>query len=70
MTSAVLIATDVQAENNQTDILICRNVYGIVTTTLDERIAELIGVVAGLVVGLLLLGGQLIFRRKNNQYAR
>ena len=62
--AGVLISRYVNGENIRTGILISRNVEGNVETLLDTRSTILAGVVAGAVLGSLLMLGQFLFRRK------
>jgi hypothetical protein len=62
--AGVLVSRDVQGENIRTGLLISRNVTGNVETLLDTRSTILVGVVAGAVVGTILMMGQFLFRRK------
>jgi hypothetical protein len=60
----VLASRSVKADSIRTGILISRNVEGSVETLMDTRSTILAGVVAGAVLGSLLLLGQFLFRRK------
>jgi hypothetical protein len=62
--SGVLISREVHGENIRTGILISRNVDGNVETLMDTRSTVLAGLVAGAVVGSILMLGQFLFRRK------
>jgi hypothetical protein len=62
--AGLLVSRDVQGENIRTGLLISRNVTGNVETLLDTRSTVLVGVVAGAIVGSILMVGQLLFRRK------
>lgn len=54
----------VQAETIRAGVLLGRNVNGNVQTLLDTRGALLVGVAGGVVAGLVLLAGRLLFGRK------
>jgi hypothetical protein len=60
-----VIATKVKADNINTGILISREIYGNVTTTLDGQTALIAGLAGGAMLGLILLAGKLLFGRKN-----
>ena len=62
--AGVLISRDVQAETIRTGVLISRNVQGKVETLLDTRSTILVGMVAGAVIGSMLMLGQFLFRRR------
>lgn len=59
-----VMAANVSAANIRTGILLGRNVHGPVETLLDTRGALLAGISAGVVTGLVLLVGKLLFRRR------
>lgn len=63
--AVAIVATAVTGDNIRTGLLISREVHGNVTTTFDARLAVLTGFIAGSVVGLILLAGRLLFRRKD-----
>jgi hypothetical protein len=62
--AAILASRTVKADTLRTGILISRNVEGNVETLMDTRSTVLAGIVAGAVIGSLLMLGQYLFRRK------
>jgi hypothetical protein len=62
--AAILASRTVKADTIRTGILISRNVEGNVETLMDTRSTILAGIVAGAVMGSLLMLGQFLFRRK------
>jgi hypothetical protein len=62
--AGALISRNVTGENIRTGILISRNVEGNVETLMDTRSTILAGVVAGAVLGTIMMLGQFLFRRK------
>jgi hypothetical protein len=63
-TAGVLISREVHGGNIRTGVLISRNVDGDVETLMDTRTTVLAGIVAGAVIGSMLMVGQFLFRRK------
>ena len=57
-------ATEINAENIRTGILISREVRGNVTTVVEGRTVLLAGLAGGAIAGLILLAGKLLFGRK------
>ncbi len=62
--ATLLVATHVGADRVQTGILIARRVEGNVETYMNTRQVVAAGVLSGLVAGLILLAGRLLFGRK------
>lgn len=62
--AAILASRAIKADTIRTGILISRNVEGNVETLMDTRSTVLAGMVAGAVMGSLLMVGQFLFRRK------
>jgi len=60
----ILAGAEVNSNQIRTGVLIGRNVNGNVETLLDTRTAILVGVAGGVVGGLILLAGRLLFGRK------
>jgi len=60
----VLVAGQAELSQTRTVVLLAREVHGEVQTVLDTRGAALAGIAAGVVVGLLLMIGGLLGRRK------
>lgn len=60
----IMAGNEINAENIRTGILIGRDVKGNVTTVVDGRTALLAGLAGGVVAGLILLAGKLLFGRK------
>jgi hypothetical protein len=58
------IADTAQLDQSSTLILLAREVHGDVDTVLDTRGAAVAGILAGAVLGLMLIGGSLFLRRK------
>ncbi len=63
-TAGVLVSREVHGENIRTGILISRKVEGNVETLMDTRATVLAGIIAGAVIGSMLMVGQFLFRRK------
>lgn len=62
---AVIVAGgQINAETIRAGLLIGRNVNGTVHTLVDARAALTAGVLGGLIAGLVMLAGKLLFRRK------
>lgn len=64
MKAAIVAGAQIHAENIRAGVLIGRNVNGNVHTLLDARGALAAGALGGLVAGLVLLAGKLLFRRQ------
>jgi hypothetical protein len=62
--TGIVLGGDVHAEGARAILMVGRNVSGNVSTMLDTRTALIAGLTSGLFAGLLLLLGQLLFRRK------
>jgi len=62
--AAILASRTVKADTIRTGILISRKVEGNVETLMDTRSTILAGIVAGAMMGSLLVVGQFLFRRK------
>ena len=62
--SLAVAGRDVSTERVETLVLLAGNVEGDVTTLIDTRGAILAGLLGGIVSGLFLLMGKLIFRRR------
>jgi hypothetical protein len=62
--AVVVNSQDLQADRIDTLVLLSRHVDGNVQTVVDTRGAILIGMISGLFAGLVLLVGQLVFRRR------
>lgn len=62
---AVIVAgAQINAENIRAGVLIGRNIHGNVQTLVEGRAALAAGVLGGLIVGLVMLAGRLLFGRK------
>jgi hypothetical protein len=62
--AVAVIGNDVQAQTINTGLLICRKVQGNVTTTLDGKTALLAALAGGVMTGLIIFVGNLVFGRK------
>jgi hypothetical protein len=59
-----LVSRQVQAERIQSVVLLARHVEGDVSTVIDTQSAVLAGMVGGLFMGMIVLAGRWLFRRK------
>ncbi len=60
--AAIVAGAQINAENIRTGLLIGRNINGNVQTLVDARAALLAGVFGGVIAGLVMLAGKLLFR--------
>ena len=64
MDAIAVAGIEINAENIRTGILISLEVKGNVTTVVDGRTVLLAGLAGGIIAGLILLAGKLLFGRK------
>ena len=64
MDAIAVACIEINAENIRTGILISLEVKGNVTTVVDGRTVLLAGLAGGIIAGLILLAGKLLFGRK------
>ncbi len=64
MKAAIVAGAQINAENIRAGLLIGRNINGNVHTLVDGRAALVAGVLGGLIAGLVMLAGKMLFGRK------
>jgi hypothetical protein len=62
--TGAIVTRELHATNLKTGVLLAREVHGDVETTLDSEGALRVGLAAGAVLGMFLLVGKLLVRRK------
>jgi len=62
--AAIVAGAQINAQNIRTGLLIGRNINGNVHTLVDGRAALVAGVLGGLIAGLVMLAGKVLFGRK------